>query len=878
MVLTAMLFSSCAYYNTLYNAEKAFESAQNRPLNQQGRPTSQAMDEYNRVIRKCGVVLTEYKNSRWAPDALFLMGRALYYRGQNQIQALEAFNDLILYYPNSKYVNEAILYTARLNYILNEEEEAFTTLRNFISNPANHRDHAKAMVLIADMYIANRNFAEAQHFLTLLLERFPKSPEYPEAYILLGITYFDNGNYIRSIEVFNEMHDKKINRTYKLDATYYIAYNYFHMSEYELAYQTIRNLQRREFRLDKLAEQSILQARIIAEMDRPQEAIEILELVITNNPRSEASAESAYHIAEIQFRKLHQYEESIENYNRVRRELARSEYADLSVTRSAVASQILQYHRESTSWTAEQLIAEQYKLAEFYLYELALPDSALFIYSQIPLQMYSIEARVDSLWAIVDNYEELKPEYIPLVLSPDYIDTSDENEEESTEPDALDLDDLMATITIYENDFHLYFTQFTPQSYFMRLVVVNQFFDDKEQENYLLNILNTQFPENRYTEAAHEFMNGEPVTFRTKIEKQQLERYDHATSFYLEGNDVYLANLGYIIGLLESIKDTEMNDLKEKILYTLGYIYFFDVNDPDTAQIYLNQLLEISTTSEYAVFANNFYDGEAFLSYDRLPALVELDILIASRMTEEVWVIPLLEPIVQNVSPIIHDIPIDDDPYVTPEPITAREVLLVEVPEIAPITEPRDINTELTPRRPDLLTSGNTDRQNEVTPTLPDVLAKEEIDRHEEIAQTLPDVLDIEEIDRHEEIAQTLPDVLDIEEIDKHEEIALTLPDVLASEEIDKQEEITQVLPEIPVIEERELDIVQLITPSEMQDIVTRWIVQRGESLWRIASYPEIFGTGIKWQDIYDANRDIITDPELIFPDQIFVIPRPASE
>jgi len=52
------------------------------------------------------------------------------------------------------------------------------------------------------------------------------------------------------------------------------------------------------------------------------------------------------------------------------------------------------------------------------------------------------------------------------------------------------------------------------------------------------------------------------------------------------------------------------------------------------------------------------------------------------------------------------------------------------------------------------------------------------------------------------------------------------------------------------------------------------WRVYRGESLWRIASYPEVYGNGTEWPLIYRANRDQIKDPDLIYPDQVFSIPR----
>ena len=53
-----------------------------------------------------------------------------------------------------------------------------------------------------------------------------------------------------------------------------------------------------------------------------------------------------------------------------------------------------------------------------------------------------------------------------------------------------------------------------------------------------------------------------------------------------------------------------------------------------------------------------------------------------------------------------------------------------------------------------------------------------------------------------------------------------------------------------------------------------QWKVHTGESLWRISQYPEVYGTGKRWPVIYRANRDQIKNPDLIYPNQVFVIPR----
>ena len=49
----------------------------------------------------------------------------------------------------------------------------------------------------------------------------------------------------------------------------------------------------------------------------------------------------------------------------------------------------------------------------------------------------------------------------------------------------------------------------------------------------------------------------------------------------------------------------------------------------------------------------------------------------------------------------------------------------------------------------------------------------------------------------------------------------------------------------------------------------TRYTVQKGDSLSKIAKkYP-----GLTWQKIYEANKDQIKDPDLIYPGQKLVIP-----
>lgn len=59
--------------------------------------------------------------------------------------------------------------------------------------------------------------------------------------------------------------------------------------------------------------------------------------------------------------------------------------------------------------------------------------------------------------------------------------------------------------------------------------------------------------------------------------------------------------------------------------------------------------------------------------------------------------------------------------------------------------------------------------------------------------------------------------------------------------------------------------------PEHILEPGSRYVVQPGNSLWRIAR--RTYGEGLKYWIIYHLNRNQIRDPDLIYPGQIFALP-----
>ncbi len=51
----------------------------------------------------------------------------------------------------------------------------------------------------------------------------------------------------------------------------------------------------------------------------------------------------------------------------------------------------------------------------------------------------------------------------------------------------------------------------------------------------------------------------------------------------------------------------------------------------------------------------------------------------------------------------------------------------------------------------------------------------------------------------------------------------------------------------------------------------TTLIIKRSDNLWRISR--QLYGKGIRWSTIYEANKDQIRNPRFIYPGQVFILP-----
>ena len=92
--LCLLLFlKGCAYFNTFYNAEEHFETAERIRIENLGNQIpSRAIQEYAKAIEKSDKVLLEFSDSRYVTQAKLLKGKSHFFEENTTAQLQFSIN------------------------------------------------------------------------------------------------------------------------------------------------------------------------------------------------------------------------------------------------------------------------------------------------------------------------------------------------------------------------------------------------------------------------------------------------------------------------------------------------------------------------------------------------------------------------------------------------------------------------------------------------------------------------------------------------------------------------------------------------------------------------------------------------------------------
>lgn len=221
-----------AYFNTYYNAEAAYERGHKlireqqvtynpaRPIRVHLTPVRAGQADFERAIEKGANILRKYPESRWADDALELIGRSYFMLGQ-YFSADIKFNEVLLASPDPVMRQRAILWKGLVFLETNRPKDGIDYLGAQLSSEAYDWKPgilAELRVVMAQLHVLDRDDRSAETLLRAALPTLDDANLQARARFLHGQLLHRLGEGERAIDAFS-----RVNRNYRDYQLIYLA-------------------------------------------------------------------------------------------------------------------------------------------------------------------------------------------------------------------------------------------------------------------------------------------------------------------------------------------------------------------------------------------------------------------------------------------------------------------------------------------------------------------------------------------------------------------------------------------------------------------------------------------------------------------------------
>lgn len=401
IALLVLVASGCAYYNTFYLAKRYYkdgEKAKEKAIGESTPPD--ALAKYEATIRQCNKVLTEYPKSKYVDDALYLMGAALYGKG-DYTGAIRRLDDLRARFPKSPFVPDA----------------------RFVQGLS---------------YLKRKDYDVADSVFHAIDRDYPKFPRRWELYFNEGENKALQDDvpaalwwYRRAIGVANERHERSdalrragdaLVKADRLDSAQVVYDECLKVEDrpakrLDVALDrgaALRDLKRYQQALDFLNQwRSTAQAEsregelylriydLDALLGRTQTAIDGYGNLVEKYPHTNVAYEAQFQIGYLYESAVNDLDRAATEYDKLRSE-PESEFKSQAARRSASLSSLKQYRQALEADTTGARARSAFRVAELYYFELGKPDSAMIQYRSVerefPSSVFAPKSAYARLW------------------------------------------------------------------------------------------------------------------------------------------------------------------------------------------------------------------------------------------------------------------------------------------------------------------------------------------------------------------------------------------------------------------------------------------------------------------------------------------------
>jgi len=324
-ISVSLMLSSCAYFNTFYNAERYFKEADLLRLEKsdKGIPL-RAIDNYGKTIQKCKVVLSDYPESKYVNDAILLMAKAQFYRSEydNAILNLK----LIFDKGSEDQIAEAKYWSAVCKWKKGKTQTAIDELELIIDGSLKNDLVAQSHLSLADIFLElNRKDDFLFHLeegAKVIKERGKKGIVYNQ----LAEIAFNNENYSVAESAYKEVIKNSLTKEKIENAHIQILKISRILGDHRSVERKIKSMLVDEKFKNIKGDLELELAQLYIDQNDVDNSVVRLESIVNDYPRTETSAEAYYLLGQLYLSELWNPSIAKEKFSQVKKEYNRTEY------------------------------------------------------------------------------------------------------------------------------------------------------------------------------------------------------------------------------------------------------------------------------------------------------------------------------------------------------------------------------------------------------------------------------------------------------------------------------------------------------------------------------------------------------------------------
>ena len=200
LLLSAMAVScTSVYYNTFFNAKKAFNEAEGKRQAKKGAVLDKKM--YEMAIEKSLKVVDNHPKSKYYDDALYVLGVSYFYTAQ-YAKAERRFREILANFENSKFADDATLYLAKSKLQLGEVEDAMEVFQEIFQEKAQKKYKAEAAIALGKFYFENKEFEQSLTYMQAVRDSLGGDQEKREAQMYIADSQFDRFKFADALAAY----------------------------------------------------------------------------------------------------------------------------------------------------------------------------------------------------------------------------------------------------------------------------------------------------------------------------------------------------------------------------------------------------------------------------------------------------------------------------------------------------------------------------------------------------------------------------------------------------------------------------------------------------------------------------------------------------